>query len=273
MAASLYFQGNQTSYLSIPETNTFDFGTGDFTIEWYQYQTDSNSFPRIFQVGNYSPTSTTYSIGVSIEGGIFYYWRGGSGFTSVISMSPTDYKNKWVHFAISRSSGTTRIFKDGVVVKTMADTANFNGANNLTIGNESVRSSGAAFGGYITYFTWVKGVSLYNANFTVSNDYPALTDDYILLLKASGSEGELGNTVVNSNVSTTPNVPPGFGSGGGGGAGGGGAGEEDPPTPTTVIQRPASLFSNNAMVFYKVGSLPSCGVGSVRNSSVKSRRT
>ena len=277
MAASLSFLGNSTSYLSIPDTNTFDFGTGDFTIEWYQYQTDSNSFPRIFQVGNYSPTSTTYSIGVSIEGGIFYYWRGGSGFTSVISMSPTDYKNKWVHFAISRSSGTTRIFKDGVVVKTMADTANFNGSNDLTIGNESVQSSGAAFGGYITYFTWVKGVSLYNANFTVSNDYPALTDKYILLLKASGSEGTLGNTVVNSNVSTTPNVPPGFGSGGGGeggGAGGGGGeGEEDPPTPTTVIQRPASLFSNNAMVFYKSGSLPSCGVGSVRNSTVKSRRT
>jgi len=265
MAASLSFLGNSTSYLSIPNTDAFDFGTGDFTIEWYQYQTDSNSFPRIFQVGNYP----TISIGVSIEGGIFYYWRGGLPLTTVISMNSDDYKNKWVHFAISRSSGTTRIFKDGVVVKTMADTANFNGANDLTIANESNLTDIAAFGGYITYFTWVKGVSLYNANFTVSNTYPTLTSDYVLLLKASGSEGTLGNTVVNSNVSTTPNVPPGFGSSGGGGGGGGG----DPPTPTTTIQRPASLFSNNSMVFYKSGSLPSCGVGSVRNSTVKSRRT
>jgi len=33
-----------------------------------------------------------------------------------------------------------------------------------------------------------------------------------------------------------------------------------------------SLFTNNSMVYYKKGSLPSCGIGSVRNSSVKSKR-
>ena len=66
--SSLSFTGNSTSYLRIPNTNDFDFGTGDFTIEWYQYQTDNNPYPRIFQVGNYP----SVSIGVSIEGGIFY---------------------------------------------------------------------------------------------------------------------------------------------------------------------------------------------------------
>ena len=43
--SSLSFLGNATSYLRIPNTNDFDFGTGDFTIEWYQYQTDTNYFP------------------------------------------------------------------------------------------------------------------------------------------------------------------------------------------------------------------------------------
>jgi hypothetical protein len=33
-----------------------------------------------------------------------------------------------------------------------------------------------------------------------------------------------------------------------------------------------SRFTNNAMVFYKPGSLASCGVGSVRNSSAKSSK-
>jgi hypothetical protein len=32
------------------------------------------------------------------------------------------------------------------------------------------------------------------------------------------------------------------------------------------------MFSDNSRVFYKPGSLASCGVGSVRNSSVKSRK-
>ena len=69
--ASLSFAGTVSSYLRIPNNNGFDFGTGDFTIEWYQYQTDSNAFPRIFQVGNYPNTN----IGVSIESGTFIFWH------------------------------------------------------------------------------------------------------------------------------------------------------------------------------------------------------
>lgn len=38
-----------------------------------------------------------------------------------------------------------------------------------------------------------------------------------------------------------------------------------------AINKP--LFTNNAQVYYKPGSLPSGGVGSVRNSGVKGRRT
>ena len=32
--SNLSFLGNATSFLKIPYTNDFDFGTGDFTIEW-----------------------------------------------------------------------------------------------------------------------------------------------------------------------------------------------------------------------------------------------
>ena len=34
-----------------------------------------------------------------------------------------------------------------------------------------------------------------------------------------------------------------------------------------------SIFTNNAQVFYKPHSLASCGVGTVRNSRFKSRKT
>jgi len=71
--SSLSFAGNTTSYISIPNDTALNFETQDFTVEWFQYQTDTNSFPRIFQKGTY--TANTVSIGVSIEGGRFYYWR------------------------------------------------------------------------------------------------------------------------------------------------------------------------------------------------------
>jgi hypothetical protein len=259
--SSLSFIGNSTSYLRIPNTNDFNFGTGDFTIEWYQYQIDSNSFPRIFQIGSYGVGSGT-SIGVSIEGGQLYYWTNGDSAEFVKSLLSSEYKNVWVHFAISRSSGVTKIFMNGISIHSMNDTNNFNDSNDLIIGNESIPSDDAAFGGYITYFTWVKGIALYTSNFTVSNNYPTLSSDYVLLLNASTFDGTLGNTVVNNNVSTTSNVPPNFGN------------NNNNSTTTSIIRtNMRSLFSNNSMVYYKSNSLPSCGVGSVRNSSVKKRRT
>ena len=250
--SSLSFLGNATSYLSIPNTNDFDFGTGDFTIEWYQYQTDSNSFPRIFQVGTYG---AGVSIGVSIEGGTFYYWTN-NAYNVVGTLASSDYKNKWVHFAISRFSGVTKVFKNGILFGSVSDTNNFNGAADLIISNQSNLSNNTAFGGYITYFSWVKGDALYKNDFTVSNDYPSLTNNSVLLLKATSFDGTLGSTVVNNNVSNIQSVPSNFLS--------------TNSSNQTTSKNP--LFTNNSLVFYKSGSLASCGVGSVRNSSVKSRR-
>jgi hypothetical protein len=269
--SSLYFIGDETSYLRIP-TNDFNFGTGDFTIEWYQYQTDTNPFPRIFQIGNYVENSS--SIGVSIEGGSFYYWTNMSP-NYVQNLNDSDYKNQWVHFAISRSSNTTQIFMNGTSIFSMSDNNNFTSSDDLVIANETTPSSVAAFGGYMTYFSWMKGTAKYTSNFTVSNTYPSLTTNHRILLKAGSFGGTLGNTVVNNNVSTINQVPPNFESG---------TTPTPPPTPTptpTPTQTPTqtpnfrnigSLFTNNSMVYYKRGTLASCGVGSVRNSSVKSKR-
>ena len=54
-------------------------GTGDFTIEWFQYQlTSSGANQRIFAIGSYPSTS----IGVSQEGSdtskTFYAWISGA---------------------------------------------------------------------------------------------------------------------------------------------------------------------------------------------------
>lgn len=257
--SSLSFLGDATSYLNIPNRDDFDFGTGDFTIEWYQYQTDTNPFPRIFQVGKH-PAAT---IGVSIEDDNFLYWQPNRVYHT--ATPTTSIKNQWNHFAICRASGVTNIYMNGTSIFNIIDTTNFNGVADLTIGNESIPSTDAAFGGYITYFSWVKGVALYTANFTVSTNYPTFTNNSVLLLTAPVFSGTLGSTVVNNNVSTTPNVPPEFSSTP--------IPPPAPPLPLPVQPSSKPLFTNNSMVFYKAGSLASGGVGGVRNSSAKARRT
>ena len=202
--SSLYFLGNATSYLTLPFDNLLRFGTGDYTIQWYQYQMDTNPFPRIFQMGTYPSTT----VGVSIEGGTFYYWTNGS-YHIVTNLQNSEYKNQWIHFAISRNSGTTKIFKNGVSIFTMSDTNNFQPVNAMNIGEESNPTNQSAFGGYIYGFGIVAGEGLYTGNFSPSTNIPTLTTGTAVILQNGGSfSGALGSTVVFNNVTpANPGLP------------------------------------------------------------------
>jgi len=263
--SSLSFLGDETSYLTVPNSSALNFRTGDFTIEWYQYQTDNNPFPRIFQMGSYD---TFINIGVSIEeaiGNTFYFWSNNSP-EPIITLDPEQYKNVWVHFAISRSSGTTKVFMDGVQIgSSLSDTNDYNSEDELTIANEAVKTTDSAFGGYMTYFSWNKGFAKYTENFTVSNTFPPILPSTMFMVTAYGFFGTVGSSASNVNVGTFESVPPEF--------------NPTPPTPPaptptqTIRQNFGSLYTNNAQVFYKSNSLASGGVGTVRNSRSKARRT
>ena len=264
--SSLSFAGNTTSYISIPNASALNFETEDFTVEWFQYQTDTNQFPRIFQKGTY--TATTVSIGVSIESGRFYYWRNNSS-NLVATLTPSDYKNKWVHFAICRTGGTTTFYMNGVSFGTpLADTHNYSNSENLLIGNESALTSSAAFGGYMYYFHYIKGVAKYTANFTVTTSMVSNTANTVLLLSASGASGSLGATI--TSTAGTFAIVPTFSS-------------PPPPSPPPSTQAPSwflpvmfgsrALFTDNNRFYYKPNSLSSGGIGDVRNYRKKGRRT
>lgn len=156
----------------------FRMGTGSFTIEWFQYTQTGSSFPRVFSIGTYPSAS----IGVSIEGGTFYLWRGGP---STSLFNPGTITNKWVHFAIVGENNTTiKIYQDGVLKRTYTGTYDFsNTTEPFMIGNESSRTTSAAFNGYITNFRWTKGTAVYTSDFTVPTaPLTALADTKLLLL-------------------------------------------------------------------------------------------
>jgi hypothetical protein len=257
--SSIYFLGNNTSYISIPDAAALNFGTQDFTVEWFQYQIDTNQFSRIFQKGTYS--STNISIGVSIEGGNFYYWRNNSPYL-VSSLTSTVYKNKWVHFAICRTAGTTTFYMNGVSFGTpLADTYNYTNSENMIVSNESTLTSNAAFGGYMYYFHYMKGVAKYTANFTPTTSMVSNTANTVLLLTASGASGSLGATI--TRTAGTFSIVPTF---------------AHTPSPVPwwflpVMFGNRALFTDNNRFYYKPHSLASGGVGGVRNYRKKGRRT
>jgi len=198
---SLNFLGNATSYISVPPTN-LSFGTGDFTIEWWQYETDSNPFPRPFSIGSFS----TAQIAVSFESGDFLFWSNGS---SPSSYSLPTYKNEWVHFAIVRQSGNITIYLNGILITSspVSDTTNYVFSQNLTIGNETTPNTVSAFGGQIYNFEWLVGTAKYWTQFTPSTNLPSDPNSYALILNGNYSGGTESENVSNVNVGESSNTP------------------------------------------------------------------
>jgi hypothetical protein len=174
--------GNSSSSVGFLPNAGFDFGTGPFTIEWWQYQTDNNPFPRVFSRGTYGTTT----IALSIEGGSAYFWD-----TNIAGMGTiANYKNSWKHFAITRSiNNKLRFFYNGTLVLTVENYVhNFTtSADNLTIGGEGNPSNGSSFGGNITNFHVMKGAARYIANFNPSAIPLKMTNKSVLMLYADNA--------------------------------------------------------------------------------------
>jgi len=150
---------------------------------------------------------------------------------------------------------------NGVSIFTLADTYNYTNTENLLISNESRLAANTAFGGYMYYFHYIKGVAKYTANFTVSTAMVTAIPETVLLLTADGASGSFGNTVTNNaeTFAIVPelSLPP-----------------PPPPTPPSVPSRfMHALFTDNSRVYYKTNSLASGGIGGVRNHRKKARRT
>lgn len=175
------------SYFSVPASSDWAVGAGDFTIEWFQYQTSAavGRFPRVFSVKEHPSTS----VGVSIESGTFYLWLGANGI-GYIGASLTNYLNRWVHFAICRNGTTLNLYKDGISISTSTNsTAANNSTDPLIIGDDVVNEALSRFPGLITNFRFIKGTSVYSGNFSISTSPLTAISNTKLLLLADTSQG------------------------------------------------------------------------------------
>lgn len=256
MPQSFKFEGTRNSYLLIPNADGINLGTDDYTIEWFQYETDNNPTPRIYEIGYFLMGNVI--TGASTIANVFVYWTPICTPNFTINLPENGgHRNKWVHFAICRNSGITRVFMDGVMKYSFVDNNNLTSTHNLGIGNESYdQSDDAAFGGYLYGFTWTKGIGYYTTNFPVPTELRPIGPETVLMLNAPNFDGYLGHTVNVNNVYPSDIVPPAF---------------YVPPPPPDYMGR--SLYTDNAMVYYKPHSLSAGGIGTVKNSRHKSRKT
>jgi hypothetical protein len=150
-------------YLTVPPSPNMALGTGDFTIEcWVRFAvTPVGNGQGVYQLSNGYLNSQVRGPALGAENSTGQ-WTIYHGTTFTQSTGNVPAINTWYHTAIVRSSGTTKLYVNGVSIISVADTTNYTDQY-FTIGGWY--STGFLFNGYIDDLRITRGVARYTANF------------------------------------------------------------------------------------------------------------
>ena len=114
--SSGYFDGTNDSLIT-PNSSDFDFGTGDFTIEQWVYQTEQNNQYYVVNAKYVSGQINSWWWAIYNNYSYFFYYSA-TGSGSIGSPNTTIPLNTWTHLAVSRKNGILRLIQNGVVTQT-----------------------------------------------------------------------------------------------------------------------------------------------------------
>ncbi len=163
--ASMAFDGTG-DYLASSSSNDLDFGTGDFTIEWFEYPTSNANTGRFHIKGSVlggTGTGAVAGVSVGYNGTNWAIYHG-----STYEVTPATLSlNTWTHVALVRVGGVMRLFvggnKVGPDMNYSAALPN-TGAAVLTLG--AYYDTTYSFTGYLDELRITKGIARYTANFS-----------------------------------------------------------------------------------------------------------
>ncbi len=148
--SSIAFDG-AGDYLQASASDNFAFNAQDFTVEFWLYWLGATANPQYFidcRDANF---------------GFFWLYGVVSSNNGTANYSHTSTVAQWQHWAVSRQTGTLRIFRDGVLAFSGADSSNYTGKN-LFVGARF--NAIETLNGYIDDLRITKGIARYTANFT-----------------------------------------------------------------------------------------------------------
>jgi hypothetical protein len=216
---SIYFDGSG-DYLTVPSSDGFNFGSGNFTIEVWVYASGLGSFNAVFAQWPDDGATSNNSYVMESVGSSMYFYCAASG--SVISATlGTITTGSWIYYTICRSGNTLYPFKNGVLGTPVSITQTLNSpTSNVTVGG-NVAGSGF-WNGYIDDLRITKGIARYTTSFTPPTYALATTTgtafdvnraDTSLLLRGNGTNGSTSftdespnNLTITNNGSVTVNT-------------------------------------------------------------------
>jgi len=166
---SNYFNGS-TDYLSLTNTAALTMGTGDFTVEAWVYLPSVAVYSGIVSLGRYLYNGGILRVTDSAK--LQWYFNDAS---LIITSTDSVSANTWTHVAVVRSSGTTKLYINGVNSGSSADSSNYNSTYATVIGADNQNSPSNLLAGYISNVRVAKGIAVYTSNFTPSTSPLGIT--------------------------------------------------------------------------------------------------
>lgn len=166
---SMYFDGSG-DYLTRPNSDLNNLGTGDFTIElWFKSDTGTMNTHACLVASYSNPTSGSWAFKAqSGTSGYIEFASYGPSWNDWITTTNIAADQAWHHCAATRSGNTLRIFVDG----TVRGTWDISGANSFTGGGHPLTIGFMAqdptsyINGNIDDVRITRGIARYTANFT-----------------------------------------------------------------------------------------------------------
>ena len=196
--SAMSFVRASSQQITSPSNSLCDFGTGDFTIDfWFNMNSGTATNTRMHALNIGSGSSTNVSFDFNDSGyGIWVYWM--SGGSNYIRQSG-NYRNDglWHHCAFVRDNGTCRLWIDGAYIGGVSYATQIGATQSLYIGSAS---GGQHWDGYIDEVRIIKGTALWKgaSDFSV----PTSRGKNASLLDASSNNNN-GSLINGTGTSTT----------------------------------------------------------------------
>lgn len=166
-SASLLIDGSGDE-VTFPHSVDFDFGSGDFTIEFWCWAV---TYPTAYSAATGKWTTSGnqrgWAMGYANNRWEFFYSTNGVNSNSTLG-TVSMATGAWHHIAVSRNGADLRMFIDGIQMNSThnigTNTINASSTQPVRIGRGSVSSS-EFWNGWIDDYRITKGVGRYQANF------------------------------------------------------------------------------------------------------------
>lgn len=185
--------------LQVPDSNDWNPGALDFTIEGWYYLTASGSFYYLWGTGG-SDGNEDFALRVNTTNTITAYLRNSSGTVVGLASTNTVVNNVWNHIALERYNNVIKIYLNGVAESNTYDASSWTGYNSETgfsVGAFGNYTSAGFWNGYIADFRFVKGAAVYQGNFTPPTAPLTQTSKTKLLLQPYSKVKQSGSVYKN----------------------------------------------------------------------------